>query len=100
MNKPTMYRWARSPEPLLEGMYVPRDIDGVRTVANWVHQRRDEGWEVPFLTADGLLIRYPGDSDSKRYHVWIQADSTLLWTGEEFADVWGYEPLPVEGESK
>lgn len=80
-----------------EGMVLPHgDIDGMRNVANWIHRRRDEGWEVPFVTAEGLLLRYPQNPTADprptdhRNHYWFHPGDTLVWTGHEYTDMGAY----------
>lgn len=75
----------------VQGMRVPYNIDGVRKVAEWVRSR--EGYSVPFLSKEGLLIRvHEGGSGVDPYNWWAESGSELMWMPEEIVDQYGYEP--------
>lgn len=81
------------------GMSMPAgDIDAIRAVAAWINERSGQGWGVPFLTPDGLLLRYP-NSDRRehepRFHIWLEAGMPVLWDGEEFTQ-YGADYQPVK----
>ena len=97
MSEPMLYKSTREPDPKLEGMYVPKNIVGVREVAAWVRTR--EGWGVPFLNADGLLLRYPREDNGPLFHAWVPSGEHLLWTGSEYAEMWNYVQDSEDGES-
>lgn len=87
------------------GMEMPLgDITAIRAVAAWINERSGQGWSVPFLTPDGLLLRYPDEgrpAGEPRFHVWLEAGTPVLWDGNEFtryaAD---YQPVTTEETSR
>lgn len=89
-------KWVRDDPDRIQGMFIrENDIESVREVAQWI--REQPGWEVPYLTAEGLLIRHPLDeehlySDTQHYHEWFPSGEDIQWNGREFNGFGSYEP--------
>lgn len=88
-------KYYRDEPERIQGMFIKHmDIESVYEAAEWI--RSKEGWEVPYLTAEGLLIRHPLDpehlySDVQCYHVWFPSGEDLQWNGHEFDGFGTYE---------
>ena len=88
-------KWIRDDPDRIQGMFIKHmDIESVREAAQWIKEQ--PGWEVPYLTAEGLLIRHPIDpehlySDTQRYHTWFPSGEDIQWNGREFDGFGSYE---------
>lgn len=94
-------KWIRDDPERIQGMYIEHnDIESVRAAANWIRQQ--PGWGVPYLTAEGLLIRHPIDpehlySENQRFHVWFASGNDIQWNGHEFDEFGTYEAEDEDG---